>query len=252
MRAIVLACAIALASCGAQTESAGSSRQATDADPPAAEPVAATADLSVCPERELLEEGLRERTRPIPVPTELSRVMRSSMDNFAVATLSGATVCIDASWMEQVSDAALSEDGRFVSFDWTGYEAFGHVIVDRSGKGTVIDTGVPPLRSPSGKRLAALDYSESGYGALNALAVWEILPTGLSEAAKLDTLPDLFGWRLDRWGTEACLELSGIAWKDVPDDAENYDTAPRRRLIARLTGRALTVEPAPEGGCPDA
>src|SRR5688500_1900456 len=138
MRMIVAALAACLAACGSSSE-ADERAQAVAAEPAAAPSpaAAATPDLASCPARELLEEGLRERREPIAVPAALREVMRSGVDNFAFTTLAGATVCVDASWMEAIEDPALSPDGRFASFDWGGYEAFGHVIVDRSGKGQV-------------------------------------------------------------------------------------------------------------------
>ena len=137
--AITAAAAAVVTACGAEGEDSG--REAipapTNAPSPQVQKMASPVpDLAVCPARTLLEEGLRERTEPIAVPAALRSVMRSGMDNFAFVTLAGATVCVDASWMEAIEKPALSPDGRFASFDWGGYEAFGHVIVDRVGKGS--------------------------------------------------------------------------------------------------------------------
>jgi NADH pyrophosphatase NudC (nudix superfamily) len=39
---------------------------------------------------------------------------------------------VDTSFMESTDRIALSSDGRFLSFGWLGYEAYGHIVVDRT------------------------------------------------------------------------------------------------------------------------
>jgi hypothetical protein len=237
-RIVVAASAALLAACGSQNPGDEEAAQGTGAataaaSPTAAAPVAAEPDLATCPARELLEEGLRERAEPIPVPAALRQVMRSGMDNFAFATRDGATLCVDASWMEAIQQPALSADGRFASFDWVGYEAYGHVIVDLAGKGQVLDTGVPPLASPSGKLLAAADLGEAGFGALNAFAVWRIEPAGIRQLARHEDIPSATDWRIESWSGEACLDLSAIPWEGYTGDADT----PRERFRARESSR---------------
>jgi len=245
---VVVAWVTVLAACGSQGE-AGEQRAPTASATPGATPVVAPAgavdtapDLTACPSRASLEEGLRERTEPIRVPPVLRHVMRSNMDNFAFSTLGGATVCVDASWIESVSDPALSTDKRFASFDWGGYESFGHIIVDRSGRGVVADTGMPPVASPSGKLLAAADLSESGFGALNAFAMWQVEPTGLRELAKQQDVPPAADWRIERWAGEDCINLSAVAWDKVSEQAGDAREPYRARR-----GNRWTLEP---GRCP--
>src|SRR5690606_4681019 len=160
------------------------------------------------------------------------------MDNFAFATRTGATVCVDASWMEQIGEAALSPDGRFASFDWGGYEAFGHVVVDRTGEGQVLDTGVAPVASPSGRRFAAADLGEAGYGALDAFAVWQIEPAGHRQLAKQAEVPPATDWRIEGWAGETCIDLSATPWEGYTGEAD----APRERFHAR-EGRGWRLEP---------
>lgn len=156
--------------------------------------------------------------------------MRANIDNIAVTTLDGATLCIDASWMDTIDQPALSADKRFASFAWHGYEAFGHLVVDRKGKGSILDTGVPPVASPSGELLAAADLSESSYGALSAFAVWRIEPGGLHQLGKQDVSPPAIDWRIERWSGEDCLELTAIALDDLtyPTQVDNPQRKPYR------------------------
>lgn len=231
--AITAAAAAVVTACGAEGEDSG--REAipapTNAPSPQVQKMASPVpDLAVCPARTLLEEGLRERTEPIAVPAALRPVMRSGMDNFAFVTLAGATVCVDASWMEAIEKPALSPDGRFASFDWGGYEAFGHVIVDRVGKGQVLDTGVAPVASPSGRQFAAADLGEAGFGALNAFAVWRIAPSAVRELASHEDVPPAYDWRIDGWRGESCIDLSAVSWDTLSTNSEG----PRQHYRARV------------------
>jgi hypothetical protein len=240
-----LAGAALLAACGAPEASedtvhdaGGRAEAATPAVPPAAP------DLAGCPARAPLEEGLRQRAAPIPVPAELRAVMASGMDDFAVLTQAGETVCVDASWMEAIHDPRLSADGRFASFDWEGYESYGHVIVDRSGEGQVLDTGVSPLFSVTGDRFAAADLGEAGYGALNAFAVWQIEQTGIRQLGKQQEVPSAADWHIERWAGETCVELSAIPWEGYTGEPETA----REPFRARAAG-GWRIEP---GNCAEA
>jgi hypothetical protein len=242
-RIIVAAWACTLAACGSQSEAGDEPTPAASTSTAASastEPAAGLPDLAACPAREAVDEEMRARTAPIPVPPVLREVMRSDMNNFALVTLEGATVCVDASWFEGIREPALSADKRFASFDWDGYESYGHVIVDRDGKGVVVDTGTPPVASPSGKLLAAADLSESGFGALNAFAVWQA--DGLRQLAKHEDASQVTDWRIDRWAGEDCIELSAVRWEDTTGEGGE----PRQPYSARRSN-GWRLEP---GHCP--
>lgn len=244
MRWMIVAAAIGLAACKAEADTDAVPSPDTAPSPaPAvavASPVAAP-DLSTCPAREPVDGELRERTAPILVPAVLREVMRANVDNIAVSTLGGATVCLDASWIERIDAAQLSSDKRFASFDWVAYEAFGHVIVDRSGKGMDIDTGSPPVASPSGKLLAVADLTEAGYGALNAFAVWQIEPAGLRQLTKQEEVPPATDWAVERWTGEDCIELTAVLWDEL-SDPDQTEAPPRRPYHARR-GASWQLEP---------
>jgi hypothetical protein len=209
------------------------------AKPPPAEP-----NLAACPRVARDQGGAREHNRPLPVPTALRGLLRADLNHYAVATLAGSTLCVDTSFMEGVDRLALSPDARFLSFAWHGYEAYGHVMVDRTGKGTSIDTGVAPTFSPSHGLLAAVETSEAGFGSLNAFAVWRVDPAGIREIARVDDLPSMSDWRIDRWARETCIVLSAL-----PLDAAEAGKAARRRYAARPKGSGWIVV---RGACPSA
>ena len=205
---------------------------------------AAEPDLAACPKAEPIEE--RIRTAPIPVPAVFEGKAKSSMDHFAFTTMTGDTVCVDTTWLESIDDAALSDDQRFASFSWVGYEAFGHVVVDRSGRGQVIDTGEAPVASPSGNRLASADLGIAGFGSLNAFAVWDIRPTGLRQVAEVSQGFPSGDWRVEGWQGESCVRLSLLPLDRHPEDYRDMDKAPRDPWFA---AEANGWSPA-AGSCP--
>ena len=106
------------------------------------------------------------------------------------------------------------------------------LIVDRSGKGQEIDTGVAPVFSPSGRLFAAADVGEAGFGALNAFAVWRIDPASVRQVGGDEEIPSATDWRIESWSGEACIDLSAIPWEGYTGDS----TTPRQRFRARETG----------------
>lgn len=223
--------------------------------PPSPEPADVQAQVTVaeavgppdpasCKLAEPLADAERIRSAPLPVPPALAAIVSANVDVYAVRTLDGGTYCVDTRWMEKADAMELSGDGRFLSFGWTGYESYGHLLVDRSGAGQEIDTGQPPKLSPSGELLAALEWSESGYGALQGLAVWRIDPVGVTLLGKEDDLPFLFQWQIDRWAGNRCLEVSAVANEDVPTDGWVTDPAVRRHFTYRARESGWTMAPA--------
>lgn len=240
----------ALAACGrgpAQAEDAA----VAPATPPAAVATAAPAretppDLPACAAMPPVEGTEIERTGPLPVPTALAGVAIADRTHLAVSTLGGGTTCIDTSWMESTEGMSLSRDRRFLSFGWLGYESGGFLVVDRTGKGQTIETGALPFPSPSGQRLAALEYSESGFGSLNGFALWQVLPTGLRELARIDFPEGQTEWRFDGWQGEDCMRLSAIAFANLPQDDAQEGKGKRDAWVVRpsASGWALALAPA--------
>ncbi|KPL69716.1 hypothetical protein SZ64_18030 [Erythrobacter sp. SG61-1L] len=214
-----------LAGCGDAGEAApaaSSTAASASANTPAAEP-----DLAACKPSETADEDYRERKAPIPVPPAFDGLVRSDMDHFAVSTANGHTICVDTGWMEGIEDAKASHDQRFLSFAWGGYEAFGFIVVDRSGLGQVIETGTAPLSPPGGMRFASVDLSESAFGGFNAFGVWQIEPVGLRPLAKVEEGMPSGDWRLEGWAGDGCVNLSVIPNDRYPSDAGLVDITTR-------------------------
>lgn len=214
----------------------------------AAAPVAAQAaspDLSTCEPPASPNGGERTRTTPLSVPKALRPVLKSSLLHYAIATRAQGTICVDTSWKDTAENIALSPDGRFLSFDWMGYETAGHILVDRTGKGQIVETGVAPVFSPSRALFAAVEISESGFGALNGFAVWQVLPVGVRQVGLVDeAMPSMANWRIDRWAGEACIQLSALPLSAAPDSR-----IARTRFVARPKRGGWAVA---RGACPSA
>ncbi|MBW8755824.1 MAG: hypothetical protein JF595_17095 [Sphingomonadales bacterium] len=163
------------------------------------------------------------------MPAALRGVLQANLVNYAIATLGGGTLCVDTSWMETAEHVALSPDGRFLSFGWIGYEAYGHIVVDRAGSGEAIETGVVPVFSPSRRYFAAADQTESEFGSLSGLAVWSVGLARTTEIGRIGELPRMQDWRVDSWVGESCIELSAVALDLPPEQARK---APRIRFRA--------------------
>lgn len=182
-------------------------------------------NLTACPPVQHAEGWERERTKPLAVPTALRSVLRADLLHYAAATLGGGAVCIDTSFMESTDKHVLSSDGRFLSFGWLGYESYGHVVVDRTGKGMAIETGVAPHFSPSRRYFAAADQTESEFGSLSGFAIWRVDAAGTTEIGRVSELPRMNDWRIDGWSGESCIDLSAVPFEDPAN-------APRVRFRA--------------------
>ncbi len=250
---LVMAALAGLAACGTgehQPAAAATAASPATTPPPRAAP-AVRPDLSRCEKfKPDSGEDLRQRDKPLNFPPSMAALVATDRDHIAVATLGGTTLCLDARWQDSIEDPVLSKDGRFLAWSWSGYESYGYELIDRSGTGQEIDTGDKPVPSPSGKRLASVEWSESAFGSLNGVLVLQILPQGLKELARIEALPDqLADWRIERWRGESCFELSAVRWDDFSGDGGAAANTPRQRFAAiERKGRWAIVKA--EQGCP--
>jgi hypothetical protein len=193
-----------------------------------------------CPATPPIEEDTNERKGPLPIPPRLAAVARSSRTNLAVWTLGNANFCQAIVNISQAENFTLSPDARFLSFDWYGYEEGGHIVIDRSGRGQAVDTGAKPVFSPSGRMMAAVEYSESGFGSLNGFAIWQVNAVGLRRIVMIDTIPSLVDWRIDSWAGKTCVNLSGVPNSRVPESGDTSKVA-RDRYAARRAGATWRI-----------
>ncbi|HOA49834.1 MAG TPA: hypothetical protein PKJ55_10360 [Novosphingobium sp.] len=242
MKRAALAALLALAGCGPsgeqQPQAPAPETPAAAQPAPLAIKVAAKPDLAKCAPLAPIESEGMERKGPLAVPARFEPFAAADMDHVAVTTLGGAMLCADARYHDSAQDFSTFAGERFFGYAWFGYEANGFQLFDRAGKGTALDTGAAPVFSPSGKRFASAEWSPSGFGALNAVLVMDVLPDTIREAARFEQLPELSAnWRIERWRGEDCFELSA-----------EIDEA-RQRFTMRRGPGGWAFAPAPQG-CP--
>jgi hypothetical protein len=253
--AIVLA--LRLGACGSEAQPTAAA-QAGDPQETSGN-AASEPGLATCTAPKDIDEELGVRETGLPVPHAFAGVVRSNLYHFLVSTLNGGTLCVDTSWMFQIEEPTA--EGRFLSFAWVGYEAFGHILVDRAGQGTVIDTGEAPAFSPNGEFVAGLQVSEAGWGGLEGFAIWRVTPTGLAKHFTLVTdkdgpLPEVFRgelaeWRIDNWVGEDCLAISAASWDALEAVGEDFENAARTPFHARRDD-GWAVKPGPPDACSQA
>lgn len=212
-------------------------------------PPPAMPDPARCPATAPIDPEMNGRKGPLPVPAAMRAVIRSSQTNLAVWTLGNATFCYPIDNVGEARNFAMSADSRFVEFDWFGYEEGGHIVIDRTGAGQAVDTGAKPMFSPSRRQMAAIEWSESGFGSLNGFAVWQVLATGLRRTALIEAIPSLVDWRIDGWAGETCISLSGIPPSRVPEATEDFGKVARDRYVARPVGGSWRIVRATGRGC---
>jgi hypothetical protein len=182
----------------------------------------------------------------------MAAIAATDGSNLAVATLGGGQVCQDVSWMYNLGETAQTYGGgRFVAIGYDGYEAFGTMVFDRAGKGAMVDTGNPPTFSPSGRLMAGLELTISGFGGLEGFVIWQVGPEGLTELhrmAEADTPLNeaMLEFVATGWKGEDCLDIAAFASADL--EAAEWEKAKARRTpfhAARGDGWRITA-----GSCP--
>lgn len=123
--------------------------------------------------------------------------------------------------------------GRFIGFRYGGHEEFGYVLIDRNGRGELaeIATGDKPAFSEDGRHFAAAEISESGFGNLNGVALWEVHPAGVRRLFYTDSVRSGFHWRADNFVGPSCVRVSAVEEGWEPSAPDRWDqevtTAPR-------------------------
>jgi hypothetical protein len=218
-------------------------------------PVAvAKPDPGKCPPPETTyePEEFGRREAPLVVPASIATIAATDGTNLAVTRMTGGQICHDVSWLYNLGENAQTyADGRFVAIGYDGYEAFGTLLFDRAGGGTVVDTGNPPTFSPSGRLMAGLELTVSGFGGLEGFVIWQVGPEGLTEIHRMagDALPmdgAIIEVAATGWSGETCLDIGAFASEDL--EAADWDKAKARRTpfhAAQENGWRITA-----GSCP--
>jgi hypothetical protein len=202
--------------------------------------------LDYCEALPKAQVDLEFKRTALRLPQSWSSFAAVSADWLAIKTKAGSTECIDLSWIGEASEYKIYND-RFAGFRWKGYEAFGYRLIDRVGTGQILELGLPPHFSPEGNMLAALQYSDSGFGGLEGFGVWQIYENGLQPVYRISTLSPMADWRIDRWEGNNCLHISAIPYERVGDNWENLAAIRRDAFVA---GGANGWSIVPGSTCP--
>lgn len=184
-----------------------------------------------------------EMTRPIVVPEQFAAYVRTSDTTLTVQRTAGAPACIDLGGVDVASwDSWL--DGRLFGATLFGHEYNSYLVVDRNSTAAPVETGEKPTFSPTGRRFASVDISEAGFGAFEALGVWEVSDTAIRNLVTLENLLDRgYDWRLVRWASEDCLVFSTAA------DPTGQDLETRKFHELRLTEHPALLDVAEADAC---
>jgi hypothetical protein len=203
-------------------------------------PNVAAAQVAACEALPADQEAIKQRDEPLALPADWRAFAHSSVDWLAIATKAGTTHCVAIAWYDEAAEFERFGD-RFAGFAWSGLEAWGYVLVDREWTGSELDTGTRPAFSPGGRRIAAVQWSDSGWGGFEGFGVWDIHVRDLRPAHIDTALPGLQDWRIDGWEDEDCLHLSAVPYERIEGDWERLATAERDRYVAGApTGWRLT------------
>ncbi|MBX3562407.1 MAG: hypothetical protein KF780_11420 [Sphingomonas sp.] len=227
---------------------------------PALAVLLAFAPASAQPQSALAEyEELTGRPKPVPdIPPALREIItEASAERLVIRGLGGAAIPVEIDWMEPLRFDSFG-DGRFVGFEYGGVEEFGYVLVDRAaaGEAAIIGTGQIPAFSPDGRWFAAVEMSGSGWGNLNGVALWEVLPDRAARRLFSDIFRMEQDWRIDGWARPDCVDFSSVAddWR-APEGADweaALRGAPRLRyMIDMSSGLSLRIAGERPGCAPE-
>jgi hypothetical protein len=237
--------ALALTGCDAEPtapvtpQSAKASPSASPAAAAAAAVAAAAPDIARCDAQHVRHPDDPTPGAPAAIPEAFRGVARASPLELALLTQSGTTLCDNNVWVGAIARMEWLREDRLLGWEWQGYEAYGYRIFDRAGRGTVTETGARPVFSPGGRRFASVEYSESGFGALNGYGVWEVRPNALAQlggdASAFESEGETAGisepnvftgtygeWSITGWQGETCF---GIAMRSEDGRRTAYHAA---------------------------
>ncbi|GGB63411.1 hypothetical protein GCM10011316_39080 [Roseibium aquae] len=206
--------------------------------------------LGAYPAEELA--SFREMREPFTIPPHFRNVMAYDGDHVAVSTLGGGMICDEAVWMSNFAEPEFFRSDRFLGYAWVGADAYGYRVFDRAGSGGMVDTGLRPAFSDGGRRMAGLNASDAGAGALEGFAIWDIGATGLADihfAGSHDvgfSAVPIVDPRVERFMGQDCVLVTAFLQSEI--EAANFDPdrVERRSLIARDAENWIIREGQPD------
>ncbi|MCP5396098.1 MAG: hypothetical protein H6918_05090 [Sphingomonadaceae bacterium] len=193
-------------------------------------------DLSICdgfPVHSESEDVTAQREQPLVLPADWTGIAAVSPYWIAVSTEYHTTYCVSTQWMLD-ADNFERFDKRFLGFHWEGPDAFGYILIDRSGQGYAIDTSVRPHFTPEGTMFAVLNRTDTGMEEFDGFAIWSIHGGALRPYLVNfgPPLSPMIDWRIEDWEGENCLHISAVPYEQIVGNWEQLPNAPRSSYIA--------------------
>jgi hypothetical protein len=179
------------------------------------------------------EEGEPFLDKAPDIPAQLRPFATATKEYLSVKTAK-KPLCIRLGWIFGIENAWASTDKRFIGFDISGYEHHGHIVVDRAYGGQELRTGAKPVFSASGENFASIQISESGWGNMEGVAIWNRGDFSYNVFSMTGGVPFGFDPRIDRWVDDKHVIFSMIE-ADVVSNAEDQDMAKMPRRYYRLS-----------------
>lgn len=186
-------------------------------------------------------EETTQRQKPVPViPAALRPVVSAPSNEWLVIRMSDDSQHRFGIGSVDIEDMESFANGRFIGFEVGGHEEYGYILIDRTGRGELaeIPTGGKPVFSGDGRHFAGAEYSESGFGNLNGIALWEVMPAGVKRLFYTDVVRDAHSWRAESFRGTECVHISAVPQSWEPSTPERWEaeiaTATREHFALRF------------------
>lgn len=166
-----------------------------------------------------------QRQKPVPVvPAPLRQTVSATNEWVTVRMDDGSPfrVGIGALTVDQLESF---QNGRFIGFGISGNEEYGYILIDRMGRDHLIEshTDSRPSFAEDGRHFAAAEISESGFGNLNGVALWEVLPAGVKRLFYTDSVRGGFNWRAEPFRGSNCVPITAVQEGWTPTTPDRWD-----------------------------
>jgi hypothetical protein len=177
---------------------------------------------------DLQPQGAERQARAPDIPAALRATVSVNGAGLILRMNDGSPHRFDMSEL-QVDKLEGFQNGRFIGFEIGGNEEYGYVLIDRTGRGEPAEshTGSRPSFSEDGRYFAAAEISESGFGNLNGVALWQVRPAGVKRLFYTDSVRSGFHWRAEAFRQPNCVPITAVeeGWEPTAPDRWDAEVA---------------------------
>jgi len=152
------------------------------------------------------------RQKPVPTVPAALRQTVSATNEWVIVRMNDGSQHRYGIGALTVEDMESFQNGRFIGFQIFGNEEYGYILIDRAGRGepATLHTGSKPSFAEDGRPFAAAEQSQSGFGNLSGVALWEVRPAGVQRIFYSDVLRGGIQWRAEPFRGPNCVPISAI------------------------------------------